>query len=112
MLACSAFCLTFWFRFSFTFDFLVPGKADRTNFGVPLTWGEFVAMRGKGRLEDDPKYESERVPDALFWSPGYHATHLSSSEYGDTVDQILSSWRAALVPEHNMPPVHLMLNMM
>ena len=71
----------------YTFNFLTQNhdESNTVMWGVPLTWGDFVQQQGEGPMDDDTGYDDDTVPDIIFWSPGYHATQLTSDDYGVSV---------------------------
>lgn len=96
--------------FSYMFNFIVPESGGQMNWQVPFTWGDFIEMRGEGPRDDDPNFPNDKVPDIVFFSPGYHASVLNSHAYGAAIERTLSQWQDT----HNahIPHLHLMLNMM
>lgn len=98
--------------FSFTFNFLTePSGANAWD--MPHRWGDFVRDRGEGPRPDDPPWPDKRVPDMVFYNPGYHASKLSAAAYGAGLEDVLRTWQEAIqgygAP---MPTLHLVLNMM
>lgn len=95
---------------SFTYSFLSDA------WQLPYTWGDFVLERKQGRRRrhpSDPKWPLKRVPDVVFYSPGYHASKLDASTYGIGLEEILRKWQETIQGHGaTMPAMHLMLNMM
>lgn len=98
--------------FSFTFDYAVAHDEEEAKTPEkPFTWGDFVRLRKDGPRYDDPQFLTEKRPDIVFYSGGYHASHLNASQYGAAIEGELNRYQDAF---HNisMPPFHLMLNIM
>jgi hypothetical protein len=97
---------------SFTYSFLSQIQlADA--WPLPYTWGDFVRERKGGPDSRDPPWSPDRVPDMVFYSPGYHASKLNATTYSAALEGVLATWQATV--EGNgapMPALHLMLNMM
>jgi len=73
------------------------------HFEKPFTWGDFVRLRKAGPSDDDPQFLFEKMPDiALFYSGGYHASTLTSSQYGEAVEEALVQYQDAS-KAHNVP---------
>ena len=100
---------------SFTYSFMRPDSLSDA-WQLPYTWGDFVLERKQGRRRrhpSDPKWPLKRVPDVVFYSPGYHASKLDASTYGMGLEGILRKWQEAIHGHGaTMPAMHLMLNMM
>jgi len=100
-----------WLSFSFNFLYHSP---PAEYFPLQYTWGEFVRERKWGPHNSrDPPWPPDRVPDTVFYSPGYHASKLNATTYGAVLEGVLATWQATM--EENgapMPALHLMLNMM
>lgn len=100
--------------FSFTFDYAVAHDEEEAKTPEkPFTWGDFVRLRKDGPRYDDPQFLTEKRPDIVFYSGGYHASHLNASQYGAAIEGELNRYQDAF-EGHNisMPPFHLMLNIM
>lgn len=90
--------------------------SNRT-FQEPHTWEDWISIRKEGLREDDPNFSSDRLPNAVIYSPGYHSSHLSADEFGTTLDGVLSKFELAFNGDSQdapapQVPVHVMLNMM
>ena len=97
---------------SYTFDFISEHKLAM-GFGVPYSWGDFVTERGEALRDDDLSWPNETAPDVVFFSPGYHASRLNSTVFGQVLEGVLKEWEQ-MIRDYNatMPKMHLMLNMM
>ncbi len=95
---------------SYKFHFMTK---ETQELAIGYSWQEFLRGRGEGPRDDDPYWQSDRVPDVVFYSPGYHASSLNSSAFGGALEGILRKWEQ-WNRENNatMPRMHLMLNMM
>ena len=102
---------------TYTFDFIIEGgelnPGWHGHFEKPFTWGDFVRLRKAGPSDDDPQFLFEKMPDIVFYSGGYHASTLTSSQYGAAVEEALVQYQDAS-KAHNvpMPQFHLLLNIM
>ena len=102
---------------TYTFDFIIEGgelnPGWHGHFEKPFTWGDFVRLRKDGPRNDDPQFLFEKMPDIVFYSGGYHASTLTSSQYGAAVEEALVQYQDAS-KAHNvpMPQFHLLLNIM
>ena len=113
-----------WFTYQFNFISKQTFEPEKKHYShspnawaMPLSWGDFVRQRGEEPRMDDPDFATDRTPDVVFYSPGYHATPLPASQYGEALAGVLRTWRedkGARVGAgvSSMPPVHLLLNMM
>lgn len=99
---------------SYRFAFVSEGKMDGTWWQIPYTWGDFMEQRGEGPRDDDPNFPISKIPDIVFFSPGYRASVMNAAAYGSITERLLDQWQATLDVYYNapMPEVHLMLNMM
>jgi hypothetical protein len=99
--------------FSFTFDYAVVYEEGMRLKEQPFTWGDFIRLRKDGPRDDDPQFLTEKRPDIVFYSGGYHASHLNASQYGAAIVGDLNRYQDAF-KGHNIsiPPFHLMLNIM
>lgn len=85
---------------------------------LPWTWGDFLAKRKYREGDTDPNFPPNKVPDVVFYGPGYHASSISSSQFGEVVDNMLNimeeGYRAVVqsAPSSPLPQIHLVLNMM
>jgi hypothetical protein len=101
----------------YTFDFIIEGGESSPDWHghmeKPLTWGDFIRLRGAGPRDDDPLFSFDKMPDIVFYSGGYHASTLTSSQYGAAVEEVVIQYhdasKAYNVP---MPQFHLLLNIM
>ena len=93
------------FRPSFALQDLEEWREGKNReVDIPYTWGDFVEQRGEGPRADDLRFPADRVPDVVFFSPGYHASMLKSTAYGDMTERILAGWRDALRERHYGAP--------
>ena len=81
------------------------------------TWGDFTSSLPQRYIwlnrNGDPNYPQDRVPDVIFFSPGYHASQLNSTEYGAALDKELALYQETMT-KNNWPVslMHVFLNMM
>ena len=43
-------------------------------------------------MDNAPNCDDDKVPDIIFWSPGYHTTKFTPDEYGLTVSTVRSQF--------------------
>ena len=97
---------------SFTYNYLAPSSLSDA-WQLPYTWGDFVRERKSGPHRSDPLWTDEKVPDIVFYSPGYHASKLNATVYGTGLEGVLNTWQETIEGlGATMPVMHLMLNMM
>ena len=80
-----------------------------------ITWGDWLKGRQEGQSpNNDPNFSKDKVPDIIFWSPGYHSSTSSSHRFGMLVDNMLSRLeeKTREINPPVMPQMHLMLNIM
>ena len=99
-----------WLTFSYSF---LSQESVSEAWRLPYTWGDFVRERKGGPHPKDPQWPDERVPDVVFYSPGYHASKLNATVYGRGLEGVLREWQETMAGHGApMPAMHLMLNMM
>eukprot|EP00584_Thalassiosira_punctigera_P021571 CAMPEP_0172563436 /NCGR_PEP_ID=MMETSP1067-20121228/100654_1 /TAXON_ID=265564 ORGANISM="Thalassiosira punctigera, Strain Tpunct2005C2" /NCGR_SAMPLE_ID=MMETSP1067 /ASSEMBLY_ACC=CAM_ASM_000444 /LENGTH=449 /DNA_ID=CAMNT_0013353883 /DNA_START=140 /DNA_END=1489 /DNA_ORIENTATION=- len=79
------------------------------------TWGDFLKVRGEGQnTAKDPDFFEDKVPDFIFWGPGYHSSVMNSERFGAMVHNMLTllEENARTVDPPAMPKIFLMLNVM